>query len=110
MDNDALERSLGGSAQPRTPLEVLSQIEGSFQHALHNFCYTQLASQVSPHQDYQHCLCSACMPIIRSTASLLVCALCLASLLFAALSKLAQQLADTDALANVHSEMQVRLS
>lgn len=55
MDSDALERSLGGSAQQRSPLEVLSQIEGpgsSFQQdALDYFCYSQLAAQVSPHQD-----------------------------------------------------------
>ena len=51
MDSDALESSLGGTAQQRTPLEVLTQIEGpatSFQQdALDYFCYTQLASQVS---------------------------------------------------------------
>lgn len=50
MDSGALERSLGGAAQQRTPLSVLSQIEGphsSFQQdAMDYFCYTQLASQV----------------------------------------------------------------
>ena len=51
MDSDALESSLGGAAQQRTPLEVLTQLEGptsSFQQdALDYFCYTQLAPQVS---------------------------------------------------------------
>ena len=130
MDSDALERSLGGSAQQCSPLEVLSQIEGpgsSFQQdALDYFCYTQLASQVSPHQDYPHCTCAcpACpsafhtvvrspsrrcrysslihctqcfLPFIRSVALLLPCGMSLASLVFAALSNLTLQLVDTGA-------------
>lgn len=50
MDSAALESTLGGAAQQRTPLEVLTQIEGPTscfqQDALDYFCYTQLASQV----------------------------------------------------------------
>lgn len=50
MNGDALESSLGGSAQQQTPLQMLTNIEGpasSFrQDALDYFCHAQLASKV----------------------------------------------------------------
>ena len=51
MDSNALEASLGAGAAPRSPMQVLLDIEGpdsTFQQdATDYFCYAQLASQVS---------------------------------------------------------------
>ncbi len=55
MDSAALEASIGGQAQQRTPLQVLVDIEGpdsTFeQDATDYFCYDQLVAQVSLRHD-----------------------------------------------------------
>ena len=50
MNSEALEASMGGRSQQRSPMQVLVDIEGpgsSFQQdATDYFCHAQLASQV----------------------------------------------------------------
>lgn len=61
MDSEALEASMGGRSQQRSPMQVLVDIEGpgsSFQQdAIDYFCHAQLASQVCTPCTPHHFLC-----------------------------------------------------
>jgi len=61
MDSEALEASMGGRSQQRSPMQVLVDIEGpgsSFQQdAIDYFCHAQLASQVCIPCTPHHLLC-----------------------------------------------------
>lgn len=60
MDSNALEATIGGRAMQRSPMQVLTDIEGpgsTFEQDVSDcFCYAQLAHQV--HTCSQHALFS----------------------------------------------------